>query len=139
MPTTNDKLELIEDRWFGWQMLPGYIHTAYFSPIFVKRILPRKTGRRILRLELINAFYTEGVQDFSMDLRILKHEAGYLVAELLYGGESSDRTAVVTPINFPWLQGYCPHLLDSYPPQRIGGGGEADVQHYLSTIYRGTN
>lgn len=83
----NTKLQLTPRHWYSWQMLPGYFgepRVPYFSPIWVKEITPRKAGKGILALGFINSFYAEGVQDFTLDLRILKHEASYLVSEILY-------------------------------------------------------
>jgi len=84
----NAKLQLTRRHWYSWQMLPGYFgepRVPYFSPIWVKEVTPRKTGKGILTLGFINTLYAEGVQDFTLDLRILKHEGGYLVSEILYG------------------------------------------------------
>jgi hypothetical protein len=57
-------------------MIPGYFgqrNVPYSSPIFVERIVPKKTGKGILTLDFANVFYAEGVQNFSLDLKILKH------------------------------------------------------------------
>ena len=114
----NTKLQLTRRHWYSWQMLPGYFgepRVPYFSPIWVKEVTPRKTGKGILALGFINTLYAEGVQDFSLDLRILKHEAGYLVSEILYGNEGpSDRTAIVghrvrvDSALLPWYMGGAP-------------------------------
>jgi hypothetical protein len=100
--TVNAKLQLTPTHWYGWQMLPGYFgepRVPYFSPICVKEVKPRRTGKGILALGFINTLYAEGVQDFTLDLRILKHEASYLVSEILYGKDGpSDRTAIISDI-----------------------------------------
>jgi hypothetical protein len=49
----------------------------------VREVTPRKTDKGILALGFINSLYAEGVQDVTFDLRILKHEASYLVSEIL--------------------------------------------------------
>ena len=77
------KLQLMPRHWYGWQMLPGYFGVPYFSPIWVQEVTPRKTGKGILAVKFINMLYAEGVQDFHVNLRILKHEASYLTAEIL--------------------------------------------------------
>ena len=77
------KLQLMPRYWYGWQMLPGYFGVPYFSPIWVQEVTPRKTGKGILAVKFINMLYAEGVQDFHVNLRILKHEASYLTAEIL--------------------------------------------------------
>ena len=141
MGLTVQQLQLQPGRWYGWQMLPGYVgmrNVPYFSPILVQRIRPRKSGLKILNLEFFNAFYAEGVQDFSVDLRILKHEADYLVAELVYeDGGHNDRTAVVSHIEFDWIRRFCPELWDSQPPSSLGAVAEASVTEYLNSVYMG--
>ena len=94
----NTKLQLLPNHWYIWQMLPGYsgdLPVSYCSPIWVRDVTPRKTGKGVLGLDFINTLYAEGVQSFTVDLRILKHEASYLVSEILYGKDGpSNRTAV---------------------------------------------
>ena len=43
---------------------------------------PSQTGKGILAVKFINMLYAEGVQDFHVNLRILKHEASYFTAEI---------------------------------------------------------
>ncbi len=79
-------------------MIPGYIgqrNVPYCSPIFVERVVPEKTGRGILALDFVNVFYAEGVQGFSVELKVLKHSENNLVADLLYGSEGPDRIAII--------------------------------------------
>jgi len=133
-------LQLHPDHWYGWQMLPGYQGTRnvpYFSPIFVTGVTPAKSGRSILNLQFFNAFYAEGVQGFALDLRILKHEADYLVAELLYEPDGPNhRTAIVSHIEFEWIRRFCPEFWDSHPPTEFGPMAEGSVTEYLARIYR---
>lgn len=56
MTTVHARLQLTSKRWFGWQMLPGYVakgNVPHFSPIWVEDVTPRKTGRRILIVRFI--------------------------------------------------------------------------------------
>ncbi|MCX7044228.1 MAG: hypothetical protein NTX50_01915 [Candidatus Sumerlaeota bacterium] len=99
---------LEENRWYAWQMLPGYGSRPYFSPIFIHHIQPGKTGKRLLKIDFINALYAEGVKNFSMDMRMLKRSEKYLIAELIYGNESLDRSAVISEINSGWIKECCP-------------------------------
>lgn len=113
---SSNRLVLEPRHWYGWQMLPGYIGDGfqpYFSPIHVHQIVPKKSGKRILRLDFFNALYAEGAKDFELDLRILKHENTYLVAELVYGPSHSERTAIISTIDANWIRRYCPDLWDS--------------------------
>ncbi len=93
-----NKFKLIPQCWYAWQMVPGYVgqrNVPYCSPIFVERVIPKKTGKGILTLDFVNVLYAEGVQDFSVDLKILKHSTDYLIADLQYGTEEPDRAAVI--------------------------------------------
>jgi hypothetical protein len=132
------KLQMAPKNWYGWQMLPGYgSGFPYFSPIWVQEVIPRKSGRGILGLKFINALYAEGVQDFTLDLRIIRHQASYLVAELLYEGESSrDRTAIISKIELSWIRYLCPELWASRPAS--DSSGQEDATHYLNTIFQTT-
>ncbi len=139
MTTLNAKLQLTPGHWYSWQMLPGYFGeppVPYFSPIWVKDVTPRKTGRGILGLGFINTLYAEGVQDLTLDLRILKHEASYLVSEILYGKEGpSDRTAIISRIGFEWIQHFCPGTWAAHPPSSFRGIEQGSVSHYLTALF----
>jgi hypothetical protein len=132
------KLNLVPDRWYAWQMIPGYVgerSIPYCSPIFVQRVVPKKTGKSILGIDFVNVLYAAGVQDFSLDIRILKHCADYLVAELLYDGDAPDRVAVISHIEFGWIERFCPQLWFHRPPSSIGGAATGSVSIYLSEVF----
>lgn len=134
--TVHDRLHLIPQCWYGWQMLPGYGgdgNVPYFSPIRIVRATPRHTGHRILGLAFWNQFYSEGVQDTQMELRILKHESGYLVAEILSEeSHPSDRAAVISRLEFDWLRTFCPQLpsVGNCSPQ-----AQRSVSAYLDELF----
>lgn len=134
-------LTLVPDQWYGWQMLPGYGPAglgAYFSPIRVERVTPRKTGRGILHLEFVNALYAAGVQDFALDLRILRHERDYLVASILSGeGGPTDRTAVISTISLQWIARMCPQLASAAEAELAAensrsDNGRSDIAGFLN-------
>jgi hypothetical protein len=132
------KLKIVPDSWYGWQMIPGYDgqrNVPYFSPIYVKRVVPKKTGKGILQIDFDNVFYLEGIQDFSMDIRILKHSADYLVAELLCGDDDHDRTAVISHIEFAWIERFCPNLWYHRPPSRLPEEAPSSVSLYLREVF----
>ncbi len=135
----NTRLQLTPRHWYSWQMLPGYFGeppVPYFSPIWVKEVTPRKTGKGILGLGFINTLYAEGVQDFTLDLRILKHEASYLVSEILYGKEGPpDRTAIIGLIGFEWIRHLCPGIWAASPPSSLRGIEQGSVSHYLNAVF----
>ncbi len=133
------KLMLQPQHWYGWQMVPGYVgarNVPYFSPILVHEIAPRKTGRSILELRFLNALYAEGVQNFALDLRILKHAADYLVAEILYDGSNSpERVGIISHIEFEWLRRFCPGLWAARPPEAVGALEQNSVSLYLQSLF----
>lgn len=139
MTTANAKLQLTSGHWYSWQMLPGYFGeppVPYFSPIWVKDVTPRRTGKGILRIGFINTLYAEGVQGFTLDLRILKHEASYLVSAILDREEGpSDRTAIIGLIGFEWIQHFCPSTWTARPPSSFRGMEQGSVSRYLNALF----
>lgn len=131
---------LAPQTWAAWQMIPGYFGercVPYCSPIWVRRVTPKKTGRGILHLEFWNVGYAEGVQGFSLDLQVLYRAADYFVAKLLYEpNEDSGRCAIVSRMEFDWLRAFCPSLCNGYPPARYGPDAEGDVSLYLDAVFR---
>ena len=80
--------------------------------------------------------YAEGVQDFTFDLRVLKREANYLVSEILYEDQlTQDRTAIISYIEFEWIQRFCPDLWAAHTPS-FGTVEQGSVSHYLQAIFR---
>lgn len=134
------RIKLEAKRWYGWQMLPGYgskVYDPYFSPIWVQGVTPLKSGKGVLSLQFINVGYAEGVQDFSLDLRVLKREASYLLSTILYGADGPrDRTAIISHISFEWIQRFCPGAWTSRPIPSSGIIAEDDVNHYLNTTFQ---
>ncbi|MGE4049444.1 MAG: hypothetical protein AB7F38_00130 [Piscinibacter sp.] len=130
---------LAPKTWAAWQMLPGYLGercVPYFSPIWVQSVEPLKKGTGRLRLSFKNVLYASGVQDFELELRVLKRAANYLVAELDYGASGSqDRVAVISHIEFGWLRKFCPELLSDHPPSSCSGNASASVSVYLSEVF----
>lgn len=129
------RLTLVPGQWYGWQMLPGYGAAedgAYFSPIRVERVTPKKTGRSILHLEFRNALYASGVQDFALDLRLLRHERDYLVASILDAeGRPTDRTAVITTISLQWVARMCPQLSEAAEAELASQSHRGDLAAFL--------
>jgi hypothetical protein len=138
MTKQTNKLKLVTQSWYGWQMIPGYVgqrNVPYCSPIFVERVTPKKTKKGILTLDFVNVFYAEGVQNFSIDMKILKHSTDYLIADLLYGLELSDRAAIVNHIEFAWIERFCPELWYHHPPSSISEAASGNVSLYLSEVF----
>lgn len=86
-----------------------------------------------------NAMYAEGVQGFELDMRILKHGENYLISELLYGRDSFfDRCAVISHIEFGWVERFCSELWEQYPPSRLDSGATGSISAYLDEIFFGS-
>jgi len=119
-------------------MIPGYVderNVPYCSPIWVERVVPRKTGSGILTLDFVNALYAGGVQGFALDLKILKRSTDYLIAELLYGSKDAERVAVISHIEFAWIERFCPELWWNRPPSSVAGLATTSVSIYLSEVF----
>jgi hypothetical protein len=118
-------------------MLPGYVggtgFVPYYSPIYVQRITPMRTGRDTLKLEFINAMYAAGVQEFELQLLVLKRTGTYLIAEI---EDSDDRTAIIGRMGFEWLKNVLPGWMQVHPPDRAKEPYKSDVQLYLDARLR---
>ena len=131
-------LKLVPDRWYGWQMVPGYLgerNVPYFSPIRVFSITPLKTGRGILKMSFWNVLYADGVQDFNLDLRVLKHEANYVIGEMHDASGPDDRSAVISHIEFDWIRHCCPSLWAAHPPATVSPAAQLSVSAYLDELF----
>ena len=132
---SHDQLFLVEGRWYGWQMLPGYTaeYDPYFSPIRVLRAEALKTGRGMLRLVFWNALYAEGVQEFHVDLHVRTRRTDYLMADLRDPGANFlDRSAVISTMSISWLRRFCPSLV--HGPQ-VHTAADAEAQRYLNVLF----
>lgn len=133
-----NRLKISPRSWYAWQMIPGYIgerNVPYSSPIFIERVVPKKTENGILTLDFVNVLYAEGVQDFTLDLKVLKHSSNYIIADLLYGPEGPDRAVIISHIEFAWIERFCPELWNQRPPSSIGGAATGSVSIYLREVF----
>jgi hypothetical protein len=112
-------------------MNPGYVGercVPYFSPIHVTRVAPLKTGKGIIEIDFWNVGYAEGVQNFDgIRLKILLRAENYLIGRLLDSG-SEVRSAIISHIEFGWLDHFCPHIVKAHPPT-------GSVSFYLDRIF----
>ncbi|WP_095497304.1 hypothetical protein [Paraferrimonas haliotis] len=132
------QFKIHKNGWFAWQMIPGYIgerSIPYCSPIYITDFKPLKTGKNLMRIDFINVFYAEGAQNFSLDIRVLKRAKNYLVAELYYGSvEPSERTAIISHIEFGWVERFCPKLWYNRPPSSTNAG-TSSIGLYLTEVF----
>ena len=135
-----NRFVLERGRWVAWQMVPGYVgerSVPYCSPIYVTAVNPAKTGKGILKLDFLNVLYTQGVQDFSLDIRVLKRAKDFLVGELDYApGDDAGRVAIVSHIEFAWVERFCPELWYHRPPSSTSQGA-ISISAYLDEIFFG--
>ena len=133
-------LTLVTERWYAWEMLPGYTSDSdfdpYASPIYVKRVVPLKTGKGLLQLAFLNAAYAEGVQDFELTIRILKRAPSYLLASLDSGAQDSPRSAIIGSMSFAWLQSHLTHWFEMQTPSDMPEPYRSDPQYYLNRRLR---
>jgi hypothetical protein len=127
------------NRWYGWQMIPGYVGercVPYCCPIRVERIEPLKSGKGILKVAFWNTGYAAGVQGFELDLKLLHRATNYLVAQILYGNaDDMERCAVVSHIEFAWVEKFCPELWHNHPPHQYDAAGQTSVTSYLNAVF----
>lgn len=120
-------------KWYAWQMLPGYHEIPYFSPIYVRKVVPQKMGTNLLKLDYINSLYAVGVQSFVFDLKVLKRTSNYMIVGL----PNSDRSAIISEISFAWLEAFTPELLKRGGTRNVPKPFESDIQNYLSAYFTG--
>ena len=56
-----------------------------------------------------------------------------LFAELIYGGKRSDRAAVISHIEFSWIERFCPQLWYHRPPASVSA---CSVSPYLNEVFK---
>ncbi|MBD3332620.1 hypothetical protein GF356_07200 [candidate division GN15 bacterium] len=109
-------LTLAPDRWYAWEMWPGYGAMPYRSPVLVYEVKPLKTGRNELELQFHNARYAQGVQTFCLRLRVLHRGPYYMIAQILYDPKDDpDRCAVISPISLGWLNYHFSDFIKQHP------------------------
>jgi hypothetical protein len=134
----NGKFKIFAPRWFGWQMNPGYVGercVPYFSPIHVTGVTPLKTGKGIIEIDFWNVGYAEGVQNFEgIRLKILLRAKNYLIGRLIDSGPEG-RSAIISHIEFAWLNDFCPHIVEAHPPFDMDATYSGSVTMYLDRIF----
>lgn len=133
-----ERFSIHKNGWFAWQMLPGYTgerSVPYCSPIFTTDITPLRTGMGVINLKFINVLYAQGVQDFNLDIKVIKRAKDYLIGELIYcPDEDSGRAAIISHIELQWIERFCPELWYHRPPSSTSNGSSS-VSAYLNEIF----
>lgn len=131
--------EIKKERWFAWQMIPGYIgerSVPYCSPIYLRSIKPLKSGKGIISINFLNVFYAEGVQSFSLKLKVIKRAKNYLIGEIIDNeDEDPSRCAVISHIEFEWVKRFCPELWYNRPPSSCSSLAANSITEYLNEVF----
>lgn len=132
------RLKLIPGKWYGWQMLPGYLdrYSPYLSPILVEKVIPEKTGQGWLQLNFFNAFYAEGVQDFKLRLKVVDKAQDYLITRLEY--PDIERHAIISRISFEWLKEQLPTWYEEAPKETMPLFARSEIDYYLNQRFFNT-
>ena len=134
-PTSQNEwplLELAPGGWYGWEMQPGYFG-PYFSPIRVRRVTPLKTGNGIIQLDFRNCFYAEGVQEFSIEIRVLMRERDFLIGVLNPRLDGPKRACLISTMSYAWLRSCAPMVLEHARDQGLNVSD--DVEGSLNRLF----
>ena len=101
-------MKLRPGRWYGWQMLPGYVDSPYFSPIRTETVKLVSSAPPTIDLRFLNALYAQGVQIFEKRLEVICSAKTYLMAREV--GSDLGRAVVIVEMSFGWLEACCPHV-----------------------------
>lgn len=129
-------------RWYGWQMIPGYVgeHCVPFCcPCRVNEVKPQKSGKGLLTLDVWVTGYAEGGNMGDAPLRVIHRGDSYLIAQILYpDAPEINRCVVISEIEFEWVRRFCPQLWQEKPPERQGAGA-GSLTSYLEAVFRPEN
>ena len=115
----DDRFTIEANRWYGWQMLPGYVaepglYRPYASPALIKEVKPKGSGKKILWIQLGYVIYPTGGGPVGGDLRVLKRSVSWLFADMM--DYKSDRSVLISQISFEWMAQFRPKSLYHKPP-----------------------
>jgi hypothetical protein len=128
-----DRLSLSPRHWYAWQVLGGPRHGAPFdaTPAFVAAIVPLKTGRGILRVDLVRAVHPiQAVHDI-IDLTIERHAPDAIIGS--WSSPEGRQLVALTEIDFDWLKQHCAGFWTRFDPQLLLGEIPS-VQDYLNMV-----
>ncbi len=121
------KLKLENNKWYAWQMLPGYGSGKYYSPIKIIDI-DRCKEVDIIVLHFYNACYAQGVRDFNLELKIIAHSKECMICEIEPKRSNyPTRMAIIEEIDYLWIRRYI-------TKDRINR--EVDIFEYLDNYFR---
>nr|WP_298414606.1 hypothetical protein [uncultured Halomonas sp.] len=136
-PEDENSLKIINNRWYAWQTVPADLdeNQIFYSPIYVNYSTKKGDDKSHIMLAFTNVLHLDGAQDFHVGLKILRHYKHVLVADLFVADRDIQRIAIVSRIDFAWVQQHCQHIMDEYPPSLFGSAAEQDVAAYLDRAF----
>lgn len=87
-------------RWYAMQVVLRN-GTQHVSPVWIFEVRALKSGKGIMQLHFWHANYPEGVQDKVYDLRVIRREPGYLLAERQDDG--SKALVLLSEVTSEWI------------------------------------
>nr|WP_299246022.1 hypothetical protein [uncultured Halomonas sp.] len=136
-PEDENPLQITNNHWFAWQTIAAdHDENQYFySPIHVNYSTSKGRNKSYFFLDFTNVLYLDGAQDFHVGLKVLRHHKDVLVADLFKADRDARCIAIVSRIDFVWMQRHCQHIIDAYPPSLFGPAAELDVVAYLDSAF----
>ncbi len=102
-------LQLIPHSWYAMEVFgaSGAPSNPHVSPIFLKAVKPRKTGRGLVKLEFFHANYPEGVQNKECVLRVLHRTVSTFTATKV---DDENLLVLIFSLEKEWLKLHFPKL-----------------------------
>jgi hypothetical protein len=88
-------------------------------------------------MQFYNAFYAEGVQGFSLRLKVLDRAADYLIARIDYP-QPTERHAIISRMSFAWLEARFPEWYREAPKETMPLFASSEIDYYLNQRFFGT-
>lgn len=130
---------LTANRWFGWQLIPGYLGercVPWASPIYVTKVTRLKQGNGILNVTFECPLYAEGVNFGERSIQILVRAENYLVGQIVEESPiHAKRCAVISHIEFAWIRQFCPEHYYHRPPTDFTSTEQNSVSLYLDAVF----
>ncbi|MGC3873415.1 hypothetical protein ACPF7Z_09110 [Halomonas sp. GXIMD04776] len=136
-PDDENTFRIEKNHWYAWQTIPSDLdgNRIYYSPVHVTNSALKGGNKSHIMLAFTNVLYLDGSQDFHVNLNVLQRFKDILVADLLMTNATMRSIAILSRIDFAWLQQHCRHVLDQYPPSLFGPAAEGDVATYLDRAF----
>lgn len=136
-PGDENTLRIANNHWYAWQTISADLdeNQFFYSPIHVNNSALKGKNKSHILLTFTNVLYLDGAQDFHVGLKTLRHYKNVLVANLCVANTETRNIAIISRIDFAWLQQHCQHIIDEYPPSLLGLAAEQDVATYLDRAF----